>query len=533
MFKEEIEIIKNAFSHYFADEKYLMVLMVSLFVIIVELKRKADRRFLVYYPVLMFIIILNPVFCYILLKFVSQSVYYRLFWMIPLGIIIAYFGVILIFKLDKKISKGILCLFFLGMIAYSGTFVYSSTTFEKVNNWYKIPDEYIQVTQILGEIPLENKKAVTSTNMVGYIRQIDASIELAYGRRPYEDYQIYEIVNTYQKGDVENLTNLCKEQNTNIIVYDNSILLTISPSYYGYNLYAQTEHYDIYVLTEELLSDVYVDEETITIEGLKNEYKLCFVNDLHIIVPDEEVSEENKETVQQRYQEFFRTSIGESSSRLWKRLPSQINQLNPDLVVLGGDMIDYFSSSNIECLKSGMREIEQEIMYIRADHDYGTFYNRKITEEYIHNLEKSIDDNLEVYCKDLGEILVVGIDDNTKQISEKALLELKQIFAVGKPIILVTHVPFNSRIDNTLAEASKKGWQGRNLTWDETETAYIANDNTKEFLALIYAEESPVKAVLAGHLHFKNTTKLNQNITQYVFDVTYKGNIGVINIVGK
>lgn len=196
-------------------------------------------------------------------------------------------------------------------------------------------------------------------------------------------------------------------------------------------------------------------------------------------------------------------------------------------------MIDYASKANIESLKNGIDQINVETMYLRADHDYGRSYNPNLTTDYITQLEKSIDENLEVYCKDLGEILIVGIDNSTSQISDEALAKLKEIFTNGKPIILATHVPLNSKVDNNLAEESKKVWQDRNLTWDETGTTYTADENTKKFLNLLYAENSPVKAVLAGHLHFKHTGKINENITQYVFDASYQGKIGVLHIVGK
>ncbi len=247
MFSKEIEVIKIAFSNYFADGKYFLIFLMALLILIVEEKKKENRDFLLYYPALVLAIILNPIFCSIILKVVSQNVYYRFFWMLPLGIMIAYLGTILISKLDKKVVKSIVGLIFIGMIAYSGTFVYSNQTFEKVNNWYKLPDEYVQVIQILTEAPLKTKKAVTSIDMIGYVRQLDANINLAYERRPYGDYDRYEIVRYYNSGDVENLTKLCKQKRTNIIVYDNSIKLTISPAYFGFELYAQTEHYDIYI----------------------------------------------------------------------------------------------------------------------------------------------------------------------------------------------------------------------------------------------------------------------------------------------
>lgn len=526
---ENIEFIKNVFLSYYANQKYFVLFLIALLFIFIKEKQKTNQTFLIYYSMVILIILLNPIFVWLIFKMIPQSVYYRFLWTIPFGIILAYFGVRLMDNINTHLKKNIIAISFILIIIYSGAFVYNNITFEKVNNWYKLPDESIQVTQIVKDIPVDNKKAMVSTDLVGYIRQFDANIKLAYPRRPYADYEMYPIVKYYKAGDVKNLVNLCKQNDINIIIYDNSIPLTISPSHYGYDLYAQTEHYDIYALSKEIK----VDEETICIEGLQNDYKLCFINDLHIIVPDEDVSNENKETVQQRYDNFFKTIAGERSFELWKRMPVKINELNPDCVILGGDMIDYASKANIESLKNGIDQINVETMYLRADHDYGRSYNPNLTTDYITQLEKSIDENLEVYCKDLGEILIVGIDNSTSQISDEALAKLKEIFARGKPIILATHVPLNSKVDNDLAEESKKAWQDRNLTWDETGTTYTANENTKEFLNLVYAENSPVKAVLAGHLHFKNTSKLNENITQYVFDASYQGKVGILHVVGK
>ncbi len=526
---ENIELIKSVFLSYYANQKYLVLFLIALLFIFIKGKQKTNQSFLLYYPMVILIVLLNPIFVWLIFKIIPESVYYRFLWAIPFGIIIAYFGVRLMDNINTQLKKNIVAISFILIIIYSGAFVYNNTTFEKVNNWHKLPDESIQVTQIVKDIPLDNKKAMVSTDLVGYIRQFDASIKLAYPRRPYADYEMYPIVKYYKAGDVKNLVNLCKQNDINIIVYDNSIPLTISPSHYGYGLYAQTEHYDIYALSKEIK----VDEETICIEGLQNDYKLCFVNDLHIIVPDEDVSNENKETVQQRYDNFFKTIAGERSFELWKRMPEQINEFNPDFVILGGDMVDYASKANMECLKNGIEQINIETIYLRADHDYGRDYNPNLTTDYINQLQTSIDENSEIFCKDLGEIVIVGVNNSTSQISESALGKLKEIFAQGKPIILATHVPLNSKVDNDLAEESKKAWQDRNLTWDETGTTYTANENTKEFLNLVYAENSPVKAVLAGHLHFKNTSKLNENITQYVFDASYQGKVGILHVVGK
>ena len=502
-----------------------------MFIFIKE-KKNENKNLLLFYPIFILILVLNPIFCHIVLKFITTNVYYRFLWLLPLGIIIAYFGTLMLSDVDNKFKKIVATIMFIGIIVYSGNFVYTSSTFKKINNLYKLPDEYIQITQILSSIPIQEKNAMVSTELVKYIRQYDASIKLAFQRRPYEDYNMYPIVGFYNEGKVKELVELCERQEVNIIVYDNSITLTISPSHYGYNLYAQTEHYDIYVQTDSLQSEIETDEETISIPGLKKDYTLAILNDLHLIEPDEDVAEASQATVRERYENLFKTSIGEKSTKLWTRIPKKINELNPDYVICAADMIDYASAANIKLLKSGFDEIQQEIMYIRADHDYGRHYNSSLTPEYVQSLHQSIDENKKVYSKDLGEIIILGIDNSTSQLPKEALNEIKETFSLGKPIILVTHVPFNSQINDNLEKESKEAWQDRNLTWDYSGTSYTADENTKEFLELLYAENSPVKVVIAGHLHLKNTSMLNERITQYVFDASYKGKIGLVHVKG-
>ena len=47
---------------------------------------------------------------------------------------------------------------------------------------------------------------------------------------------------------------------------------------------------------------------------------------------------------------------------------------------------------------------------------------------------------------------------------------------------------------------------------------------------LIYAEDSPVKEVLAGHLHFTWDGQLTENTKEHVFAPAYPGNIGVVRV---
>jgi predicted MPP superfamily phosphohydrolase len=147
-------------------------------------------------------------------------------------------------------------------------------------------------------------------------------------------------------------------------------------------------------MLDTLETEISVDEEIIKIKGLKNEYNLCVVNDLHLIADYTEVSEENIETVKDRYENLFKTDSGEKSPKLWTHLPNKVNELNPDLVVFAGDMMDFTSYSNVEILKKGMSKINNDIIYVRADHDYANWYNNAFPQEDVKILHRSIDEHL-------------------------------------------------------------------------------------------------------------------------------------------
>lgn len=248
MFSDNIQIIKNSFINYFGTKSYFSLFISVLLCIFLLEKDKKKRAFLIYFSVLELLVVLNPIFNKCVDKLLNKNVYWRTFWIIPLGITMAYAGVLIIKNISEKSKKIIAMCFIILIILLNGRCVYFGEAYSRVNNLYKIPDECLQIINTIGEINIDNKKIMISPKIIEYVRQIDANIKIAYQRRPYGDYACYEIVTEYTEGDVENLINLCNKNQVNIIVYDNSITLSSSPEFYGFKLYAQTENYDIYVL---------------------------------------------------------------------------------------------------------------------------------------------------------------------------------------------------------------------------------------------------------------------------------------------
>ncbi len=271
----------------------------------------------------------------------------------------------------------------------------------------------------------------------------------------------------------------------------------------------------------------FVNKE-IDIPDLSKQYKLIIVNDQHVIVANGDYVADKSEEINQRIA-LFSDADGKTSSETWPEIVDAINVEKPDGVILNGDMVDFFSEANLNCLMDGVKRIDAPVMYNRADHDLGIWYSDTYTDEDVQQREKKAWEMEDVMVQDFDEFIVVGINNNTSQLSEVGLQKVKEIWAEGKPIILTLHVPLKSTVDDGLSDASKAVWQDRALLWG-TDCFYSPDEVTQQFLDMVFAEDSPVVAVLGAHLHFAYDDQLTEKIPQYVLDASFKGTVGVITV---
>ncbi len=273
-----------------------------------------------------------------------------------------------------------------------------------------------------------------------------------------------------------------------------------------------------------------VDEQYIAIEGLQREYHFVFVNDLHIIVPNEEVREDAMPTVMERYENGFKDGNEIKSHCLWDRIVETINAMDVDGVILAADMIDYFSQANVACLRKGCEKLKAPFMYLRADHDCTDTYCEETPWESVQAAHETIDENVSVVVMDYEEFLVVGINHTTEQLTAEAIDELQVVFGGTKPIVLVTHVPFDSLVDTAFRDICASVWNGLVLAWSYEGTLYPAAEHGSKLLDMIYAPNTPVVEVLGGHLHFMYDGPLTENVQQHVFDASFKGTLGYVTV---
>ncbi len=160
--------------------KFLLLLtLLSWFYLLFTEKDKRVRIMLVYAPLIILILFLCP---FSKKLFVAAGLdgetYYRIIWTIPMGVI-TVFGACKFFGKYRKIGLVLTSL----LIALCGSYVYKSEYISKAENLYHIPDTVIEICQLIEpENPDARVSAVMPPELIHFIRQYSASINMPYGR---------------------------------------------------------------------------------------------------------------------------------------------------------------------------------------------------------------------------------------------------------------------------------------------------------------------------------------------------------------
>ena len=282
-------------------------------------------------------------------------------------------------------------------------------------------------------------------------------------------------------------------------------------------------------------------EENVWVEvpGLEQEYTIAWVSDVHMItdLTAGDVSEDSLETVRNRYETLSVTPDGVHGRELWPMIVDYLNYNDFDAVIFGGDLIDYCSTSNMEALETGFNRLkypDDRILYLRADHDYGTWYSDGSTgfDDYkcadLH-IALDGDDNTGKYI-DFGDLIIAGVNRSTNKPGEDQIQVLTELYGRGVPVIAATHVPYFSQVDPSLEELSMLV-RNRIYYWNPGGELYGIDDETRKILDLVYADDSPCQIVLAGHLHAAWEGEIRPGLRQHIFSPAFSGVIGVVHVV--
>lgn len=204
---------------------YILFLLALLFLII-NRNEKENRKWLAGYSVLFAAVYICPLSARIIMKYcIGYLVYWRMFWILPSSVILAYAAARLCERW-KHAGMQVLCMAVLTLcIVFTGEnpYVGADAPYVKAHNLQKLPTDACQVADIISGSLEEGERAVAVVpdDLNGYIRQYDASIELVYGRRSKlkkKRKKLHRQMNR-EEPNFRKIVKLSRKQGANYLVY--------------------------------------------------------------------------------------------------------------------------------------------------------------------------------------------------------------------------------------------------------------------------------------------------------------------------
>ena len=204
---------------------YLLFAAALLFLI---LKRddKENRKWLVGYTLLFAAVYICPLTARIIMKYcIGGFVYWRMFWILPTSVIVAYVAVSVCTAGKKKTIQAVCASLLMALIIVTGKnpYVGGQAIYQKAVNMQKLPADACQISELIAATRAEGETAlaVMPEDLVGYVRQYDASIRLLYGRRSKSEKPVRKIRRQMRKEQpkIKKLIRRIRQQGVNYLVF--------------------------------------------------------------------------------------------------------------------------------------------------------------------------------------------------------------------------------------------------------------------------------------------------------------------------
>ena len=216
-------------------------------------KEKRLRALIIYIPLTIIFLFLLPFTRWLYITSgLDQETYYRILWLIPLAITIAYAGCKLYTSITHVIYRYITLFALTFAIILTGTYVYNSPNISRAENLYNLPGATINVCDfILEDAEFDFIHVVFPKEHVHFVRQYTSLMRIAYGRDILVDRwgfadPIYDIMENHDVIDIPSLLEYTRPKLINYIVIHWTRATSDNPENYGLTLLDQVDGLLIY-----------------------------------------------------------------------------------------------------------------------------------------------------------------------------------------------------------------------------------------------------------------------------------------------
>ena len=255
-------------------------------------------------------------------------------------------------------------------------------------------------------------------------------------------------------------------------------------------------------------------------KGVKGSYRFLHISDAHIAVAAPDASDADMALA--AYNESFEEML------------KYVRHIHPDALLIAGDAVNYFSDTNAAVMKDRLTALKNDginTLYAYGNHE-GTSCREAITDyrAYYYLYTDVMDGDPSFHVMDLGDLILVAVEDSTRDITVSQLERMKKVCLEAKErdisIILLMHAPI---FCEDIAPRILKIWGPSFMIGSREEDSPVVH----EFCDLVKAEDSPIAAVLAGHIHFSQKGFVSKDRMQYVSAPAFEGFVYDITVVGE
>lgn len=167
---------------------HYILFLVALIYLIISKNERGSRMWLAGYSILFAAFYICPLTAYIIMEYcIGDLVYWRMLWLLPFSPVIACAAARLCMRWKRAGAQALcmaaltLCIVVTGRNPYVG----EKAVYVRAHNLQKLPTDACRVCDVINASleAGESALAVVPDELNGYVRQYDASLRLAYGRR--------------------------------------------------------------------------------------------------------------------------------------------------------------------------------------------------------------------------------------------------------------------------------------------------------------------------------------------------------------
>ncbi len=249
---EVIRTTVTIYKNYGGSSMLTLLVMAAVLYLWVTEERGEVRALFVYLTAGIIALFFFPFFAWAAMHiFLDSQVYYRLLWLIPMGMIVSYAAARAVSQIETRRKRIIVSILFLLFIVRSGSLIYQNPMVTRAENLYHLPGSVISVADVM-HVDDREVKAVVPSEMLQFIRQYDASIHLAYGREALVDgwsnNPLYEAMESNPVRSYA-ITDYARAQGVEYIVLRTGtpVVGTKPIDKYEFSYLTTVENYDIYI----------------------------------------------------------------------------------------------------------------------------------------------------------------------------------------------------------------------------------------------------------------------------------------------